>query len=210
MNPQWNTYQMGMQNPMMPQINPYFPQQQQPMYQLNPQYNGYGFGPSMPSPMQPVMPFPSIPSGQPMSSSMPSIQPVSTLQPVTPSAQPITNSTQLTSNNQQTENKIKELLPRTPNSPTIDMGNGPNIMNITLNASTGNKTVINATAETTIENLLKMYIVKLGLSPDVIGKEIMFLYNGAQLDFKSTSPIGSLFRGTAVITVYDVGGIIGA
>ena len=207
MNPQWNPYQM-VQNPMMPQMNPYLPQQ--PMYQLNPQYNPYGFGQSMSSSIPPVMSISTMPSVQPMSSSMPSIQPVSSLQPVTPSSQPITINPQSTSNNQQTENKIKELLPRTPTSPTIDMGSGQNILNITLNASTGNKTVINASAETTIKSLLKMYTLKLGLNPDVIGKEIMFLYNGAQLDFKSQSPIGSLFRSSAVITVYDLGGIIGA
>ena len=61
-----------------------------------------------------------------------------------------------------------------------------------------------------IEQLLKMYTTKLGLSPDVIGKQIMFLYNGAQLAPDCKTPIGSMFRNTAVITVYDLGGIIGA
>ena len=113
-------------------------------------------------------------------------------------------------NPQTGENKIKELIPRNNYTNFYEMGNGQNIINITLNASTGNKTVINASANTTIEHLLKMYTTKLGLSPDVIGKQIMFLYNGSQLAPDSQTEIGSIFRNTAVITVYDLGGIIGA
>ena len=185
-NPYWNQFQMWLQNQMsMGQISPYISQQQ--INQLYQQYvfNNYGFMP------QPLAMSPMVPN-QPMSSSMPSISPVPSLSPI------------------QNENKIKERLPRTPNGPTFNLGNGPNILNITLNASTGNKTVINASADTTIENLLKAYTQKLGLPPNVIGKDIMFLYNGAQLDSKCQTPIGSMFRNTAVITVYDLGGIIGA
>ena len=186
-NPYWNQFQISLQNQMnMGLISPYIPQQQ--INQLYQQYvyNNYGF---MPQPIN--MPQPSMVPNNPMSSSMPSISPLPNL-------------------NDQNGNKIKERLPRTPNSPTINVGNGQNIMNITLNASTGNKTVINASADTTIENLLKAYTQKLGLPPNVIGKDIMFLYNGAQLDFKCQTPIGAMFRNTAVITVYDLGGIIGA
>jgi hypothetical protein len=190
-NPQWNQFQMWLQTQVnMGLISPYLPQQQ--IYQLYQQYvfNNYGFVPPIP---MPAVSMPTV-APQPMSTSMPSISLASSL----------------SRNNQPTENKIKELLPRTPNSPTINMGSGSNILNITLNASTGNKTVINASAETTIQDLLKMYTQKLGLPPNVIGKDIMFLYNGAQLDFKSQTQIGSIFRNTAVITVYDLGGIIGA
>ena len=212
-NPQWNQFQMWLQTQInMGQISPYLPQQQIILLYQKYVFNNYGYIPPIPPmpTMQPIMPIQPITPQSTMSSSMPSIQPVSTLQPVTPSSQPLTINPQPTPNNPQTENKIKELIPRGKNDQTIDMGSGPNIMNITLNASTGNKTVINANPETTIENLLKMYTQKLGLPEATIGKQIMFLYNGAQLDFKSQSPIGSLFRNTAVITVYDLGGIIGA
>ena len=186
-NPYWNQFQIWLQNQMnMGLISPYIPQQQINQFYQQYVYNNYGF---MPQPIN--MPQPSMVPNQPMSSSMPSISPLPNL-------------------NDQNGNKIKERLPRTPNSPTINVGNGQNIMNITLNASTGNKTVINASADTTIENLLKAYTQKLGLPPNVIGKDIMFLYNGAQLDFKCQTPIGAMFRNTAVITVYDLGGIIGA
>ena len=189
--PYWNQFQIWLQNQInMQLLSPYLSQQQ--INQLYQQYvfNNYGFMPSIP--MQP-MPMPPVVNIRPMASSMPSITPISGLSPI--------------SDNQ---NKIKERLPRTPNTPSFSVGNGQNIMNITLNASTGNKTVINARADTTVENLLKAYTQKLGLPPNVIGKDIMFLYNGAPLDFKCQTPIGSLFRNTAVITVYDLGGIIGA
>ena len=101
------------------------------------------------------------------------------------------------------------VLPKT-GSDTMTIGNGGYIINVTMNASTGHKIVISASADTTIEDLLLKYTNRIGLPPNVIGKDIMFLYNGAQLDFKCQTPIGSLFRNTAVITVYDLGGIIGA
>ena len=107
-------------------------------------------------------------------------------------------------------NKIKEMLPRNKPDETMNIGSGENIINVTMNASTGYKVVINASADTSIEELLKMYTRKIGLAENVIGKDIMFLYNGAQLNTKSKQSIGSFFRNTAVITVYDLNGIIGA
>ena len=103
-------------------------------------------------------------------------------------------------------------LPRTgQESFTIgNIGGGGYVLNVTMNASTGHKTVINATADTTVQDLLLKYTQKLGLPPTAIGKDITFLYNGSQLDPKSKQTIGSIFRNTAVITVYDLNGIIGA
>lgn len=91
-----------------------------------------------------------------------------------------------------------------------NIGGGGYVLNVTMNASTGHKTVINATADTTVQDLLLKYTQKLGLPQTAIGKDITFLYNGAQLDSKSKQTIGSIFRNTAVITVYDLNGIIGA
>lgn len=94
---------------------------------------------------------------------------------------------------------------------SIDASGGSGfIINVTMTASTGHKVVIKASGETTIEDLLKMYMKKMGLSPDSIGKDVMFLFNGAQLDPKSQEKLGSKFRVTAAITVYDLKGIIGA
>jgi hypothetical protein len=92
----------------------------------------------------------------------------------------------------------------------LDVGSGGYVINVTMSASTGHKVVIKAGPETTIEELLKMYMKKMGLSTDSIGKDVMFLFNGAQLEPKSQDKIGSKFRVTAAITVYDLKGIIGA
>ena len=112
----------------------------------------------------------------------------------------------------QTGQPNQGVLPRTgQEAMTVgNVGGGAFVLNITMNASTGHKVVINATGDTTVENLLLKYTEKLGLPPTAIGKDITFLYNGAQLDAKSKQTIGSIFRNTAVITVYDLNGIIGA
>ncbi len=112
----------------------------------------------------------------------------------------------------QTGQPNQGVLPRTGQESMMvgNVGGGGYVINITMNASTGHKTVINATADTTVEKLLLAYTQKLGLPPTAIGKDITFLYNGSQLDAKSQQTIGSMFRNTAVITVYDLNGIIGA
>ena len=102
------------------------------------------------------------------------------------------------------------VLPNNKITETIDAGGGGYVINVTMSASTGNKVVIKASPDTTIEELLKMYMKRMGLSNDSIGKDVMFLYNGAQLDCKSQEKIGSKFHIAAAITVYDLKGIIGA
>jgi hypothetical protein len=181
--PQWLAFQQWLtQQQMMGLIPQYLTSQQIYMY-----YQNYLSSMS-------IIPSP-IPN--PMSNPMPN---------------PMPNPMSVPKPNPQTgmSSEIKELLPRNNKTDYYSMGNGQNIINVTLNASTGNKTVINASADTTIEELLIMYTKKIGLSPEVIGKQIMFLYNGAQLDGNSKDKIGSMFRNQAVITVYDLGGIIGA
>ena len=110
----------------------------------------------------------------------------------------------------QSQQGPKEMLPRGKPDEAISIGTGQNIINVTMNASTGHKVVISASADTTIEDLLLKYTNRIGLPPNVIGKDIMFLYNGAQLNNKSKQSIGSMFCDNAVITVYDLNGIIGA
>jgi hypothetical protein len=102
------------------------------------------------------------------------------------------------------------VLPRDNITEMLDVGSGGYVINVTMSASTGHKVVIKAGPEATIEELLKVYMKKMGLSPDSIGKDIMFLFNGSQLDAKSKEKLGSKFRATAAITVYDLKGIIGA
>ena len=118
------------------------------------------------------------------------------------------NQQNLQPQNQQSQQGSHEKLPRNKPDEAISLGRGQNIINVTMNANTGHKVVIAANADTTIENLLKIYIKKSGLNLNVIGKDIMFLYHGAQLDYNSHQSIGSMFRNIAVINVYDINGII--
>ena len=45
-----------------------------------------------------------------------------------------------------------------------------------------------------IEDIYKEYANKIDFQLDSIGKDFMFLYNGAQLDYKSQLTIGNKFR----------------
>ena len=50
---------------------------------------------------------------------------------------------------------------------------------------------------------------KLGLSENVIGKDLIFLFNGSQLDYKSQDLVKTL-PDMAAITVFDQNNVIGA
>ena len=90
-------------------------------------------------------------------------------------------------------------------------GMGSDIINVTLNATTGFKVVIPAPKTMTFEDLFINFANKAGVPVTTIGKEIVFLYNAEKLDPKSKQPISTMFKSfNANITVLDQGGIIGA
>jgi hypothetical protein len=91
----------------------------------------------------------------------------------------------------------KDPNPRNPRTPIYD------IINITFTHSNGRKVVVNMNSNKTIEDMIKEYANKNDFAMDSIEKNFMFLCNGAQLDHKSQLTLGSKFRHTAVITVYD-------
>ena len=83
-----------------------------------------------------------------------------------------------------------------------------NKISITFEASTGSKVTLEMEASTTIEDLVKEYAKKIDLPEDYLGKEVMFLYIGHKLDFKSKETIGSKFSNNETITVFDQGVVI--
>ena len=112
---------------------------------------------------------------------------------------------------QQSQQGFQKIFLRGKPIESISLGSGQNIINLTMiDSSTGHKVVIAASADTTIKNLLKIYIKKIGLNLNVIGKDFMFAYNGTKLDDNSHQSIGSIFRNNGVISVYDISNIIGA
>lgn len=108
------------------------------------------------------------------------------------------------------QNNNNGVLPRDKITDSMEVGRGGSIINVTLNASTGHKVVIKAGSDTTVDELLKSYMKRMGLSEQSIGKDIMFMYNGAKLLPDNKAKICTMFRNAASITVYDLKGIIGA
>lgn len=127
--------------------------------------------------------------------------------PPSPSPNNIPIPTPTPSNSQNNNNGV---LPRDKITDSMEVGSGGSIINVTLNASTGHKVVIKAGSDTTIDELLKSYMRRMGLSQESIGKDIMFMYNGAKLLPDNKAKICTIFRNAATITVYDIKGIIGA
>ena len=116
----------------------------------------------------------------------------------------------ISNNRSKGENKPKELLPRKDKTEyeTVYKGNNPNMINIALNASSGLKIMITTTVDTTIAELFKIYVKKVGLPESVINNEIVFLFDGEKLEANNRQ-IGYLFKDGAKILVIDVQGIIG-
>ena len=76
-------------------------------------------------------------------------------------------------------------------------------LSITLSASTGFKTTMAIEKTKTVEDMLKEYVNKIDLSEDTIGNDILFLYNGFQLDPKSKSKVETEFKDNSTIIVFD-------
>ena len=93
----------------------------------------------------------------------------------------------------------------------ISVAKGEDMVNITFDASTGVKTIVCVKKTTQFKDIFKEYVKKLGLLENVIGKQIVFLFNGKKLDENSEDTPKSLkLQNMASITVFDVGNVIGA
>ena len=114
--------------------------------------------------------------------------------------------------NSKSYKQLEELLPREDKTiyDTKIAPNTPNVINIVLNTSTGHRTIIYISKDSTIKELIKQYAQKIGLPEQVLGTKIIFLFNGEKLDIKSNKKLSQCFQNSAIITVFDQGGIIGA
>ena len=114
--------------------------------------------------------------------------------------------------NSKSYKQLEELLPREDKT-IYDKKIAPNtsnIINIALNASTGLRVIIPISADSTVNELIKQYGKKVGLPEHVLGTKIIFLFNGGKLNVYSNEKLSQYFKNSAVITVFDQGGIIGA
>ena len=121
-----------------------------------------------------------------------------------------------TNNNDNDTNTSGQRQPKQtiPRSDKVIQDNGnfsPNeiVKNVSFDASSGLRVVIKAGVSPTIKDLILKYVNKIGLGENVIDKEIIFLFNGAKIDTKSTDNIGR-FPDFASVTVIDQNSIIGA
>ena len=107
--------------------------------------------------------------------------------------------------------KFKVLLPREDKTEyeTNIKNNNNNMINIALKATSGLKINVATSVNTTIEELLKIYVKKVQLPESVINDDIVFLFDGKRLEADSQIEVGNMFINGAIITVIDVGGIIG-
>ena len=107
---------------------------------------------------------------------------------------------------------IQELVPR--NMPNFNVNEAldpnQNIINITFKVSTGHQANMAVNGNISIEQLIKKYVQKLSLPENVIGKDIMFIYNGQQLNPRLQDDVNSKFANGGLISAYDVNNIIGA
>ena len=118
--------------------------------------------------------------------------------------------TQQSNNNDDTD---KGVLPRgnTDDDNSVLPPSGDTI-NVKFDASTGVKKIIRADKKkTTLKQLLKMYMDKIGLPDTMIGKQIVFLYCGEKVEVESKKTLEEYhIRNMSSITVFDQGNVIGA
>jgi hypothetical protein len=123
------------------------------------------------------------------------------------------------SNNFVLNNNNKEPKPILPRSntyievPYFDKGNNGNLINIVFAAGTGLRVNIPVPYNTTVEKLLQIYAKRMGISENVLGTGIIFLYDALYMEPYDKRTIGEVFRGKQnqyVITVVDAANVLAA
>jgi hypothetical protein len=121
------------------------------------------------------------------------------------------------SNNFVLNNNNKEPKPILPRSntyievPYFDKGNNGNLINIVFAAGTGLRVNIPVPYNTTVEKLLQIYAKRMGISENVLGTGIIFLYDALYMEPYDKRTIGEVFHDNqCVITVVEVANVKGA
>ena len=83
-------------------------------------------------------------------------------------------------------------------------------INIVFQSNTGLKANLKVSPYITLEQMFKLFINKLGISENYIGKEIAFLFGGKLMNPFSTNLVGHELQDGMFITVFDQNGVIGA
>ena len=110
----------------------------------------------------------------------------------------------------------KPILPRSNtfiNVPNFEKVNNGKLINIVFAAGTGLRVNIPVPINTTIEYLLKVYARRLGISENVLGTGIVFLYDALYMEVKDKRTVGEVFHGKQnqyVVTVVDAANVLAA
>ncbi len=111
-----------------------------------------------------------------------------------------------------TQNSNNKELPRTQESVNYDPFagyNGPRY-NVKCITPTGHTVVMNAPVDATVYSLLRQYIAKIQLGPNVINNGIYFISNGKKItNEEMNKKVGSIFYDNTNIIVIDQKGLIG-
>ena len=62
----------------------------------------------------------------------------------------------------------------------------------------------------TIKELVLKYAQRVGIPQDVLGKKVIFLFNGGKMEVNSLEKLNKCFKNGAVVTIIGQGEIIGA
>ena len=111
-----------------------------------------------------------------------------------------------------TQNSNNKELPRTQESVNYDPFagyNGPRY-NVKCITPAGHTVVMNAPVDATVYSLLRQYIAKIQLGPNVINNGIYFISNGKKISNEDMNKkVGSIFYDNTNIIVIDQKGLIG-
>ena len=111
-----------------------------------------------------------------------------------------------------TQNSNNKELPRTQESVNYDPFVGYNGLRYNVKCITpaGHTVVMNAPVDATVYSLLRQYIAKIQLGPNVINNGIYFISNGKKItNEEMNKKVGSIFYDNTNIIVIDQKGLIG-
>ena len=111
-----------------------------------------------------------------------------------------------------TQNSNNKELPRTQESVNYDPFAGYNGLRYNVKCITpaGHTVVMNAPVDATVYSLLRQYIAKIQLGPNVINNGIYFISNGKKItNEEMNKKVGSIFYDNTIIIVIDQKGLIG-
>jgi hypothetical protein len=127
----------------------------------------------------------------------------------------LSNSATLLSRNSSNNNKQPKItIPRGNKEIKVrdfEYEDDSNLINVVFHASTGLRVILPIPKYKTMEELINVYAKKVGVSFEVLAKEVVFLYDAAKINVYDKRKLYEIFTVKSyVITVVDSGNVLGA